>query len=113
MKAEEFLANFDLPKKDVEEDIKSGRFPPCIPYQIIYFSPEERRVKPAMMKVDVHGADKPISFVCTVKEELCECACIQCVFVCNVHVWTGGCLYCICTIYCSCNSTATCTLQFT
>ena len=74
-----FLATLSMSKKDIEGEINSGRFPPCILYQIIYTSPEERRVKPAMMKVDVYGADVPLSFICRVKEELSKCSFIQCV----------------------------------
>lgn len=94
-----FLEPKGRSKEEVEEDVNNGRFPPCILYQIIYTNPEEKRVKFAMMKVTLHGADVPLSFNCRVKEKLCECVCSQ--FMCCGLV---GALYCVC------KSTATCIL---
>ena len=59
-------------KSKQAEEVAKGRFPPCITYKIVYTSPEERRVKPAMMKVALDGADVPLIFSCRVKEELSE-----------------------------------------
>lgn len=55
--------------EEVDAEVASGRFPPCILYKIIYTGPEEMRVNTALMKVDLHGADVPITFSCRVKAE--------------------------------------------
>ena len=57
----------------MEEEVSSGRFPPCLCYMIQYTSPEEMRVKPALLKVDLLGADVRLTFNCTLKEEPSEC----------------------------------------
>ena len=56
----------------MEEEVSSGRFPPCLCYKILYTSPEERRVRPALLKVDLQGADVRLTFSCTLKEEPSE-----------------------------------------
>ena len=76
-----FLAPVGKSKDEVEQEVISGRFPPCILYKIVYNSPEEIRVRPALMKVYLHGADAPLSFSCRVKEETCE-LCLCCMYVC-------------------------------
>ena len=60
-------------KSDLEREIESGRFPPCILYKIVYTGPKEERRKIALMKVHVHGANVPLVFCCKVKEEASEC----------------------------------------
>ena len=77
-----FLAPLWKSQEDIEMEVSTGRFPPCILYQIIYTSPEEKRVKPALMDVQVHGANVPLSFVCRIKEELCVCKCTYVKYVC-------------------------------
>ena len=57
----------------MEEEVSNGRFPPCLCYMILYTSPEERRVKPSLLKVDLLGADVPLTFSCKLKEEPSEC----------------------------------------
>ena len=57
---------------DLEGEVSSGRFPPCILYKILYTSAKENRVKSAMMKVRVHGANVPLVFCCRVQEEISE-----------------------------------------
>ena len=69
---EMFLEPSQKSKDEVEQDVIRGRFPPCILYQIIYSSPQEKRIRPAL-KVDLNGADVPLSFSCLIKEEMCEC----------------------------------------
>ena len=71
-----FLEPLGKSNAEVEKEVTSGRFPPCILYKIIYTSPEENRLKPAMMKVELHGANVPLVFCCRVKEEMSECACL-------------------------------------
>ena len=69
-------------KGEVDREVKSGRFPPCILYKIVYTGPEENRVKSAVINVVLKGANVPLSFSCTIKEEMCECSrvCAQDVF---------------------------------
>ena len=69
-------------KDEVEKEVISGRFPPCILYQIIYSSPEKKRTRPALLKVDLNGADVPLVFNCRIKEEMCECMFCLCIYVC-------------------------------
>ena len=82
-----FLEPLGKSKKDIEREVNSGRFPPCILYQIIYSSPEGKRVKPALMDVQVHGANVPLIFGCRIKEEPCECVLYvsDCMFMCLLH----------------------------
>ena len=70
-----FLVPLDKSLKDLDREITTGHFPPCFLYKILYSCPEELRVKPAWMMVDVDGANVPLSFSCRVKEreEMCEC----------------------------------------
>ena len=78
-------------KSDMEQEVNSGRFPPCLCYKILYTSPEERRVKPALLKVDLLGADVRLTFSCTLKEEpgkwvhncLC-CLCMYIIYICTL-----------------------------
>ena len=58
-------------------------------------------MKTAMMKVDVHGADVPLSFVCTVKEELSKCSYIQCVLVCVMYLCrlVDACILCMYVLF--------------
>ena len=60
-------------KAALEEEVNSGHFPPYICYQILYSLPEERRVMPTFLKVDLHGANKPLTFICRFKEAESEC----------------------------------------
>lgn len=59
-------------KSEIERDITNERFPPFILYKILYTGHAENRVQ-AWMKVDLHGADVPLSFSCIVGEEKSEC----------------------------------------
>ena len=69
---------------EMEQEVNSGRFPPCLCYKILYTSPEERRVIPVLLKVDLLGANVPLTFSCAFKEEpsecVCICLCMQCVY---------------------------------
>lgn len=62
-----------MSKENLEEEITNGRFPPCFLYKILYTSPEEKRIRPNLMLVHVHGANVSLVFSCRVQEELCEC----------------------------------------
>ena len=56
-------------KSDMEQEVNSGHFPPCLCYMILFTSPEKRRVRPALLKVDLLGADVDLTFSCTFQEE--------------------------------------------
>ena len=60
-------------KAALEREVNSGRFPPYICYQILYSVSEERRAMPTFLKVDLHGADVPLTFICRFNEAECEC----------------------------------------
>ena len=69
VKETDFLMLKGKSKSDMEQEVNSARFPPCLCYKILFTSPEERRVRPALLKVDLHGADVDLTFSCTFKEE--------------------------------------------
>ena len=72
-------------KSDMEEEVNSGRFPPCLCYMILFSSSKERRVRPALLKVDLLGADKDLTFSCTFKEDPGKmghiCLCYVCMYI--------------------------------
>ena len=76
-------------KSDMEKAVNSGRFPPCLCYKILFTSPEERRVRPALLKVNLLGADVDLTFSCTFKEEPRKWIhirlCCVCVYVHYLH----------------------------
>ena len=73
MKETAFLTPKGKSKAALEREVNSGRFPPYICYQILYSVSEERRVVPTFLKVDLHGADVPLTFICRFNEAECEC----------------------------------------
>ena len=79
----------------MEREVKCGYFPPSVCYKILYTVPEEKRVRPALLKVHLQGADVPLTFSCTVKEEASEFALhnivIHCMLNCvTVYVFSYG-----------------------
>ena len=78
-------------KSDMEQEVNSGRFPPCLCYKIQYTSPKERRVSHGLLKVDLIGADVDLTFSCTLREEpskwvhsrLC-CVCMYIIYICTL-----------------------------
>ena len=68
MKEKAFLTPEGKSKAALKREVNSGRFPPSICYQILYSLPEERRVVPSFLKVDLHGADVPLTFSCRFNE---------------------------------------------
>ena len=66
---DDFLAPRGKSASEIEREITSGHFPPCIHYKIVYTRPEDLRVKPRMMMIDVDGANVPLSFSCRIQEE--------------------------------------------
>ena len=83
---------------EMEQEVNSGRFPPCLCYKILYTSPEERRVTPVLLKVDLLGANVHLTFSCEFKEEPSKCVCICLCRVC-MHICT--CIICVCA-HCIC-----------
>ena len=76
-------------KAALKEEVNIGRFPPYICYQILYNDSEERRVMPTFLKVDLHGADVPLTFTCRFNEAECECPGFYLLWVCMyVHACT-------------------------
>ena len=59
-------------KPEIEEEVSSGRFPPCVCARIQFTSPEDRRVKYASLMVDLLDANVRLTFSCTIKEEASE-----------------------------------------
>ena len=51
------------------KEIKNGRYPPCICYQVYYTSAPERRKASAFWRAELHGADVKLSFTCRVTQE--------------------------------------------
>ena len=95
-----FLELLKKSKVEVEQEVISGHFPPCILYKIIYSSPEGKRTRPALLKVILNGADVPLPFSCRFMEEMCECICFDCVYV-FVCVCVCVCMY-VCVCVCAC-----------
>ena len=99
---EDFLLPLETSKDDLEERVTSGRYPPCILYRILYTGPEERRVSSALVTVQVHGADVPLTFTCSIKQEKCECVHVR---MCTMLLQGYNCMsllhVCFCTILCS------------
>lgn len=72
----EFLLPLGKSKSQIEREVISGYFPPCVCYKILFTSPKEKRVRPALLEVDLQGANKHLTFSCIVREEeeSSECA---------------------------------------
>ena len=88
-------------KSDMEQEVNSGRFPPCLCYKILYTSPEERRVSHALLKVDLLGADVCLTFSCTLREEPSKWVHIQlcCVCVCTLSTYVILYFIFVCRLY--------------
>lgn len=68
---DEFLKLKNKSKTEFEGEVNSGRFPPYICYKILYTSPEENRLQPALLKIDIHGTNKNLTVSCEIMEEAC------------------------------------------
>ena len=68
MKEADFLMLKGKSKAAIDQEVIIGLFPPHVCYKILYGIPEERRVMPAFLKVDLHGADVPLTFSCRFNE---------------------------------------------
>ena len=60
-------------KAAIDQEVIHGLFPPHVCYKIQYRIPEERRVMPTLLEVDLHGADRPLTFTCRFNEAESEC----------------------------------------
>ena len=93
-----FLAPLGKSKDEIEREVISGRFPPCILYKIMYRSPEERRTRRALLKVKLNGADVSLFFSCSIKEEIRECVFVLYIYLhyrlCELALFTQTCLLC-------------------
>ena len=45
-------------------ELNSGVFPPHVCYKILYRLSKKRRLMPTFLKVDLYGADVPLTFSC-------------------------------------------------
>ena len=99
MKETDFLMPKGKSNAYMKREVNSGRFPPSVCYKILYSIPEEKRVTPGFLKVDLLGADVPVTFSCRFKEAeskcpglcavwcVCVCVCVVCVCVCvRAHI---------------------------
>ena len=78
-------------KSEMEKEVIIGCFPPCVCAKILFTSTEEKRVTPALLKVDLLNANVHLTFSCTFKEEPSECSylTLQCMYVNLVHVYSS------------------------
>ena len=83
MKETDFLMPEGKSKAALKREVSSGRFPPYICYQILYSLPEERRVVPTFLTVDLLGADVPLTFNCRLNETKSECTGFYLLWVCK------------------------------
>ena len=58
-------------KNEVIAEVRSGRYPPCIYYEVLYTGGvAERRRVPAFWRAELQGADVKLFFSCKVLQEL-------------------------------------------
>ena len=78
-------------KSEMEKEVIIGCFPPCVCAKILFTSTEEKRVTPALLKVDLLNANVHLTFSCTFKEEPSECSyfTLQCLYINLVHVYSS------------------------
>ena len=72
-------------KSEMEKEVIIGCFPPCVCAKIQFTSTEEKRVTPALLRVDLLNANVHLTFSCTFKEVPSECSylTLQCLY--NVY----------------------------
>ena len=87
MKEADFLMLKEKSKAAIDQEVIIGLFPPHVCYKIIYSLPEKRRVMPTFLKVDLHGADVPLTFSCRFYQAESE---YPGSYLSSVCVWVGG-----------------------
>ena len=70
-------------KQDFEKEVSTGCFLPNLAYNVVYTSPEERRLQPALMNMELKRANENLRLSVDIMEE----ACTRMFHVC---VWGGG-----------------------
>ena len=82
-------------KEEFEGEVGSGRFPPYIHYKVLYTSPQERRLQPSLMKVDLKGTNENLKLSFRIMQEACKSygSCV-CVCVCVSMHSCGGLFHC-------------------
>ena len=86
-------------KEEFEGEVGSERFPPYIHYKILYTSPQESRLQPFLMKVDLKGTNENLKLSFYIMQEACKFyTWLMCVCVCiYVGVGVGGWVWvCVC-----------------
>ena len=66
----DFLEILGKEKDAVIAEVRNGRYPPCIYYQVLYTSAAEGRQVPAFWRAELQGADVKLFFSCKVLQEL-------------------------------------------
>ena len=66
----DFLDILGKEKNEVFAEVRNGRYPPCIYYQVLYTSVAERRRAPTFWRAELQGADVKLFFSCRVLQEL-------------------------------------------
>ena len=91
-------------KNEVIAEVRNGRYPPCIYYQVLYTGGvAERRRAPGLWTAELQGSDVKLFFSCKVLQELgtthtSTCFVADFVDICNVVVkCTLPELHCFCT----------------
>ena len=58
--------------KEFKGEVSSGRFPPYIHYKLLYTSPQEKRLQPSLMMVDLKGSNENVKLSFDIMEEACK-----------------------------------------
>ena len=62
----------DKSKEQFKGEVGSGRFPPYIHYKVLYTSPQESRLQPYLMKVDLKGTNENLKLSFAIMQEACK-----------------------------------------
>ena len=93
--------------------IRSGQYPPCILYRVLFTVPKEHRVNRANLTSALRGEGLELLFNCPIMEAVCEhytnmCMCLLylCIHACmrvlvnvNVHIVHNYVFACVCRLY--------------
>ena len=79
-------------KEQFEGEVGSGRFPPYIHYKILYTSPQESRLQPYLMKVDLKGTNENLKLSFCIMQGACKFyTWLTCVCKYAFMWWQSGC----------------------